>query len=705
MTRRAAASVLLLCLALASVVGGVVVLTTRDRAALVEQFAHDRQAQVEEATRGVSDALDDVAEDLRFAGELMSRPGSASEHSRELRALLEVVGQYKALTVYGEDGEKRLTILDRRAGATLTRGAVATDMAQTARAALGRPPGDIVTSPPLTSTPGGFLRVFATPFAASADSLGGTVAVLVDTEPFFAPLRLVAAQPDTRLLLLGAHGQPISTSDSALASWTQRLAGQEARVPAFARLVAGMREGGRGTARIPEEEAARLGLGAADAIAAFTPIQVRGGPHWAVATFVSTEGLRSREQAVILRVTLGALLVTLFLGAFGVYVVVASRRAVALQESRRHADRLAHLHEKTQKILDHIPTGVLALSAEGRMTAVNQALRERLPASAVGATLPEVFPHAPGPVVARLAALVDAACAGERVLSLHGEPLPLFGEEGEYRIHAVPLERRDPDVRVLLVVEDLSDVHALESQLLRAEKLATVGILAAGIAHEIGTPLGVVRGRAEYLLGKLGAQHPQAPGVSVIIDQIDRVSRTLRQLLDFSRVQPAPVREVALAPLVRGLHELLRVEAERRKVALAVEVPEALPMLAADPDQLQQVLINLVLNACDACEAGGTVRVSAEASGPGAPGAWSGVRVAVRDDGRGIPPEDLHRVFDPFFTTKKRGQGTGLGLTVVAQIVRNHGARVELESEPGKGTCVTLLWPAAAQAAEERHAG
>jgi signal transduction histidine kinase len=154
---------------------------------------------------------------------------------------------------------------------------------------------------------------------------------------------------------------------------------------------------------------------------------------------------------------------------------------------------------------------------------------------------------------------------------------------------------------------------------------------------------------------------------------------------------------------MRGIHELLRVEAELHKVVLEVDVPEALPLLAADPDQLQQVLINLVLNACDACEAGGTVRVTAEVSVPGAPEAWSGVRVAVRDDGRGIPPEDLHRVFDPFFTTKKRGQGTGLGLTMVAQVVRNHGGRVELESEPGRGTCVTLLWPAAAVAHEERE--
>jgi two-component system, NtrC family, sensor histidine kinase HydH len=229
-------------------------------------------------------------------------------------------------------------------------------------------------------------------------------------------------------------------------------------------------------------------------------------------------------------------------------------------------------------------------------------------------------------------------------------------------------------------------------------------VLAAGIAHEIGTPLGVVRGRAEYVLGKLGAGHPQSAGVGVIVDQIDQVSRTIRQLLDFSRLQPAAARPVALSRLLRDVYELLRLEAERRQVVLELDVPEGLPLLAADPDQLQQALVNLVLNACDACSTGGRVRLSAVAPDGSAEGAWGFVTLSVRDDGCGIPVEIRNQVFDPFFTTKKRGQGTGLGLAIVAQIVRNHGGRVELESEPGQGTCFTLLWPVAGPAAgEERH--
>ncbi|MDY7229635.1 two-component system sensor histidine kinase NtrB [Hyalangium rubrum] len=696
--------ILLLCLALASVgVGGFGVIQ-HNRAALVHQFAVDRQAQLDEATRGVTEALEDVGEDLRFAGELLSQPGTTQEHRRELRALLEVVGGFKAIAAYEEQGAERLRLVDRRADPRVVQGTFFPQMAETARRALERPPGDITSSPPLVGDERVWLRILATAIPVDEGQPRGTVAVLVDMESFFSPLRIVTSDPEARLLLVGAHGRASPASDPALASWYQRVGTDAGAVPQYASLVSKMRAGERGTILLGEQEAERLGLGRADAVAAFTPIQLKGGSHWSAATLVSTATLRSHEQGLILRLSLAALLVALFLVAFAVYVVLAQRRAVALRESRRHADQLAHLHDKTQKILDHIPTGVLALTAEGRISAVNQALRTRMPPSVVGAPLAAAFPQAPEPVVSRLGELVGAATREARVRSLLGEPLALFGEEGQYSIHAVPLEAREPEVRTLLVVEDLSNLRALETQLLRAEKLATVGVLAAGIAHEIGTPLGVVRGRAEYVLGKLGSTHAQAAGVGVMIEQIDLVSRTIRQLLDFSRLQPAAVRPVEFVPLTRDVYELLRLEAERRRVRITLEIPEGLPPLAADPDQLQQVLVNLMLNACDACGPGGEVRVSAVAPDGSSSGAWGFVTLTVKDDGCGIPPESLNQVFDPFFTTKKRGQGTGLGLTMVAHVVRNHGGRVELESEQGRGTRITLLWPASGPAmTEERH--
>ncbi|QRK04773.1 PAS domain-containing protein [Archangium violaceum] len=697
---------LLLLSALASVAGGAVWFIQRDRQALVEQFGRERYTQLEEATRGVSEALDDLGDDLRFAGELLAQPGSTEEHRRELRALLEAVGQYRAIAVYGPDGAEQFSLVDRRAQLMPREASHATALADTARQALEAPWGRIVPSPPVADGSSRWMRVFATSLPADAPGGGGAVAILVDTEPFFAPLRLVTADEDSRLLLLGFHGRPSPLSDPEVATWYQRLGqGAGKLVPGLQALVARMRGGESGTLMLDERQAHRLGLGSADVVATFMPIRMHNEASWSVATLSSTLALRAHERLLVLRLSLAALLVAVFLVTFGAYVVLANRRAVALRESRRHAERLAHLHEKTQKILDHIPTGVLALSADDRISAVNQALRARLPSSALGGTLTEAFPSAPESVVQRLGELVTATREDGRVRSLHGEVLILFGEKGQYNVHAVPLEHGDEEVRTLLVLEDLSNVRMLEDQLLRAEKLATVGVLAAGVAHEIGTPLGIIRGRAEYMRGKLGgAEHPHGRGLSAIIDQIDRVSRTIRQLLDFSRIQPAEARAVLLGPLVLGLRELMHIEAERRRVRLHVEVPEHLPALAADADQLQQVLLNLVLNACDACSAGGHVHLRASQAPEDAPEAQGMLELRVEDDGCGIAPEHLHQIFDPFFTTKKRGQGTGLGLTMVAQIVRNHGGRVEIDSEPGRGTCVTVRWPVAGARWEEQHA-
>ena len=213
-----------------------------------------------------------------------------------------------------------------------------------------------------------------------------------------------------------------------------------------------------------------------------------------------------------------------------------------------------------------------------------------------------------------------------------------------------------------------------EEQLLHSEKLATAGQLAAGIAHEIGTPLGVARGRVELAMAK--ADDPKHHAIA--IDQIDRVTRLIQQLLDYVRPRPADVQDLELADAMHTVTDLLAPQAH----GIEIRVTGA-GALRADPDQIQQVLINLVLNALDACEKGGHVELRA-----------SERMIEVIDDGAGIARELHAQVFDPFFTTKKRGQGTGLGLWVVAQLVRAQGGEIELESAPGAGTTVRVRWPA-----------
>ncbi len=232
--------------------------------------------------------------------------------------------------------------------------------------------------------------------------------------------------------------------------------------------------------------------------------------------------------------------------------------------------------------------------------------------------------------------------------------------------------------------------HDLENQLIRADRLITVGVMATEIAHEVGTPLAVVRGRAEHIGRGIGGG-AAADDLEVIIRQVDQISSTIRQLLDFSRRSPLDKRSIGLDLVVERTQQLLQLKLEARRLQLDILLNEDLPMLTADPDQLQQVLVNLLLNACDASPAGGRVSLSAH------PAPNDMVLIEIVDHGSGIAPADLESVFDPFFTTKPRGEGTGLGLSITAGIVRNHAGQIDLRSVPNEGTTVTVLWPASPQ--------
>jgi two-component system, NtrC family, sensor histidine kinase HydH len=165
-------------------------------------------------------------------------------------------------------------------------------------------------------------------------------------------------------------------------------------------------------------------------------------------------------------------------------------------------------------------------------------------------------------------------------------------------------------------------------------------------------------------------------------------------MLDFARRPANERRSVSLPHAIDRARELLAWKLDARGLRLDVSLQGDLPMLTADPDQLQQVLVNLLLNACDASVAGGQIQVEARAADGGM------VRIVISDRGSGIAPEHLQAVFDPFFTTKPRGEGTGLGLPIAASIVRNHGGHIDLASAPDTGTTATVLWPAVVEMRE-----
>lgn len=248
------------------------------------------------------------------------------------------------------------------------------------------------------------------------------------------------------------------------------------------------------------------------------------------------------------------------------------------------------------------------------------------------------------------------------------------------------------------LAKEQQDRIGLERNLRQSEKLASVGQLAAGLAHEIGTPLNIIGGRAEFLLRRPRSAEEISDNLQVIRSQIDRIAGIVRQLLEFSRRREPAFRSVELARLLDNVVRLLQHQIEEKKVSVQIQIPVTLPPLAADPDQLQQVFINLFLNSLHVLRPGGVIRISAVATGNGMAegafdGAESGLRIEFEDNGAGIAPEHIGQVFDPFFTTKDVGEGTGLGLSVSYGIIKDHGGEIRAESRLGEFTRFVIYLP------------
>ncbi len=229
----------------------------------------------------------------------------------------------------------------------------------------------------------------------------------------------------------------------------------------------------------------------------------------------------------------------------------------------------------------------------------------------------------------------------------------------------------------------------LERELRLAEKLAAIGKLARVIAHEIDTPLNVIAGRARLLGRGLPVGDPRAADVTIIHEQADRITRTMHQLSDFSRPTPARREPVDLAVIAQAVAALVEHESAARQVRVAVEMPANIPTISADPDQLTQVLLNLVMNALAATGPGGRITLTAK---PAPREGLAGVAITVADTGAGIRPEHLPYIFDPFFSTKQGG-GAGLGLSICHDLVEAHKGRITVESELGAGARFTVWLP------------
>ncbi len=251
--------------------------------------------------------------------------------------------------------------------------------------------------------------------------------------------------------------------------------------------------------------------------------------------------------------------------------------------------------------------------------------------------------------------------------------------------NTVILNLRGSVEHVIATGLDVTEVKQMQEQLRRTERLAELGTLASGMAHEIGTPMNVIQGRAEYLLQRT-TEEPIKKGLATIIAQVERITKIMNQLLTFARRRPIERKPMDLKKTIADCLDIVQERLKQHRVEVETSYAEPLPLVHADPDQMSQVLLNLVLNAIQAMPEGGRLSLALEPEGPG-------MKLSVADTGSGMPAETLNKIFDPFFTTKDVGAGTGLGLTVVHGIVEDHGGAIHVYSVPGRGTTFTIHLP------------
>jgi PAS domain S-box-containing protein len=388
----------------------------------------------------------------------------------------------------------------------------------------------------------------------------------------------------------------------------------------------------------------------------------------------------------------------------GLLVAVAGQIATALENARLYrqlhvkAVEVDRMREFNENILESLDDGLLVLDLEDRVVRWNRALEQVYGVSrslAAGKTLDQLF----------ASSFVEALRAARRDspegATLSRVPLPARGErDGDTLVvnaAVVPLRASAGEVEqavgTIVIVEDVKARVQLEEQLRLSEKMASIGLLAAGVAHEVNTPLTGISSFTQMLLDGADPQDPRTQLLEKIERQTFRAAKIVNGLLTLSRPASGDRAAIDLNVVINDVLALLEHQFEAHRVRVRREINEAPVVVRGIEHKMQQVFLNLLLNARDAMPKGGWLSVRTRLEGRQAV-------VEVSDTGSGIPSEHLARIYDPFFTTKAIGQGTGLGLSITYGIVREHHGAIECDSTLGQGTRFVLTFPAVT----ERHA-
>jgi two-component system sensor histidine kinase PilS (NtrC family) len=382
-----------------------------------------------------------------------------------------------------------------------------------------------------------------------------------------------------------------------------------------------------------------------------------------------------------------------FLNIVSFYIVaflssfLSDRLRRTRQELREKSLDFEDLRSLQEHILRSVGSGILTMDLDGRVTSWNPAAEyitgygieeiRKKAQEVFGTSIKSLFGHA-SEMQGRAYRFDSKITKKNRSTAFLGLSASLLKDD------------RNMVRGIILVFQDITRLMEMEEKVRRQERLATVGSLAAGIAHEIRNPLASLSGSIQLLQSELDLKGDDKRLMDIVLRETDRLNSIIGDFLDYARPKTPHKEPVSLASVVEETVLLLRNSPDCREgVAIVQDVVPSLRLIA-DPQHLRQVLWNLALNACQSMRGGGTLTISAnKAAPPSGDPDWCEITVA--DTGQGIPREFLNKLFDPFFTTK--ADGTGLGLAIVYRIIEDHGGAIDVESEPGKGSLFRIRLP------------
>jgi two-component system, NtrC family, sensor kinase len=424
----------------------------------------------------------------------------------------------------------------------------------------------------------------------------------------------------------------------------------------------------------------------------YLPCTVRGRTIAYIGLSRTTDGEYLSSVDVELMVTLAG------------YVAIAIENATLYRSLQLKVEEYERLKEFSENIVESINVGILAADLEDRVESWNTQIEQLTGITreqALGKTLAELFPAALAEQFDRVRGETGihhiykfvlkpagvAGVGGNGNGNGHGPAARLSA--ATLNIAITPLVSKDQEqIGRLIIIDDVTDRAELEQRLVQADKLSSIGLLAAGVAHEVNTPLAVISTYAQMLAKQVAEDSQKSLILEKIAKQTFRASEIVNSLLNFSRTSTTSYGGVSVNKVVQETLSLLEHQFTKAGIQIRTDLDPEVPLVHGNGGKLQQVFLNLFLNARDAMGTGGTLEVHSWAEG-------LGVRVEVSDTGHGIAPENLHRIYDPFFTTKGAKKGTGLGLSVTYGIIQEHGGSIEVSNRRGGGATFRVELPLA----------